>query len=140
MTEAVLDASVVLKWFHTEGEQNVEAARALRTEFEVGRLVAFAPPLLFLEIINVAGRRWHLSDGELRQLATTLPRLGLGTVEPELELVAGWVSKGLTAYDAVYVSVAEQTGAQLITDDREILAVAPSLTRSLAQDLPPHPT
>ena len=30
MNEAVLDASVVLKWFHSEGEGHVEVARQLR--------------------------------------------------------------------------------------------------------------
>ena len=54
MREAVLDASVVLKWFRETGEHNVEAARGLRAEFEAGRLIALAPPLLFLAKIILA--------------------------------------------------------------------------------------
>lgn len=120
MREVVLDASVVLKWFHAEGEGNVEAARALRSAFEAGELQVIAPSLLWLEVINVAGRRWRWTAGQLEELAATLPALGFALVEPELPLVAEWTASGLTAYDAAYVAVAEQSGVVLITDDREI--------------------
>ncbi len=132
MTEAVLDASVVLKWFRKTGEHGVSAARALRTEFEAGRARVFAPPLLFLEILNIAGRRWRLPAPQLDRLASTLPKLGLQLVEPDLLIVARWVNHGLTAYDGAYLAVAEQTGVALITDDREILDAAPNLSRPLA--------
>ena len=138
MTEAVLDASVVLKWFRADGERNVDAARELRARFEAGQLLAFAPPLLFLEILNVAGRRWRLRPAELQRLAAILPNLGLQIVEPELAVLANRVANGLTAYDAAYVAVAEQTGALLITDDRGILSVAADLTAPLA-DGPQRP-
>jgi predicted nucleic acid-binding protein len=133
VTEAVLDASVVLKWFRTTGEHNVDAARAVRAEFEAGKTVALAPPLLFLEILNVAGCRWRLSAPQLERLAATLPNLGFQLVEPDLAIVARWIVEGLTAYDAAYIAVAEQTGAHLLTDDREILRVAPDLSRPLAE-------
>jgi predicted nucleic acid-binding protein len=107
------------------------AARAVRAEFEAGEMLAFAPRLLFIEILNIAGRRWRLSAPQLEQLASTLPNLGLQLVEPYLPVVARWIIHGLTAYDAAYVAVAEQTGAQLITDDHEILRVAPDLSRAL---------
>jgi predicted nucleic acid-binding protein len=131
VTEAVLDASVVLKWFRATDEHNVDAARAVRAEFEAGAMLAFAPPLLFIEILNIAGRRWHMSAPQLEQLASKLPNLGLQLIEPDLSVLARWIIHGLTAYDAAYVAVAEQTGAGLITDDREILRIAPNLSRAL---------
>jgi predicted nucleic acid-binding protein len=103
VTEVVLDASVVLKWFRTTGEHNAGAARAVRTEFEAGQAVAFAPPLLFLEILNIAGCRWRLPAERLKQIASTLPNLGFQLVEPDLAVVASWIIEGLTAYDAAYV-------------------------------------
>ena len=134
MIEAVLDASVVLKWFRATGERNLDAARAVRTRFEAGQVLAFAPPLLFLEILDVAGCRWRLSATRLESLASTLPELGFQLIEPDLLLVARWINEGLAAYDAAYVAVAEQTGARLITDDREILRVAPDLSGPLADN------
>jgi len=132
LTEAVLDASVVLKWFHSEGEGHVEAARSLRERFEAGELRVMAPPLLWLEVLNVAARRWRLSAAQLDRLAATLPELGFELAEPDLAGVAAWAAHGLTAYDAAYVALAEQTGARLVTDDAEIVRTASELAVPLA--------
>lgn len=132
MTEAVLDASVVLKWFHSEGEGNVEAARRLRERFEAGELRVLAPSLLWLEVLNVAARRWRWTQDQLAQLAAALPELGFDLIEPELPDIAHWSARGLTAYDAAYVAAAEHTGVELITDDAEIVRVAPELAVALA--------
>ncbi len=132
MNEVVLDASVVLKWFHVEGEEHLEEAKALRARFEDGALRILAPPLLWLEIINVAARSWGWKSKELDKLARTLPDLGFELVEPGLESICGWCAKGLTAYDACYVSVADETGSTLITDDSQILRVASGIAVGLA--------
>lgn len=127
----MLDASVVLKWFHREDEANVEAAQKLRKDFQAGELRVVAPPLLWLEILNVAARRWHWSASQLDQLAASLPELGFEEIEPELDGVAEWAAQGLTAYDAVYVATAEEAGIPLITDDAEICQVAPEASEPL---------
>jgi predicted nucleic acid-binding protein len=132
VTEAVLDASVVLKWFHSEGEENVEAARRLRERFEAGELRTLAPPLLWLEVMNVAARRWRWTQSQLEQLAMSLPELGFDLLEPELSGIASWSARGLTAYDAAYVAAAEHAGVVLITDDEEIVRIAPELATALA--------
>jgi len=132
VTEAVLDASVVLKWFHSAGEKNVEAARRLRERFEAGELRALAPSLLWLEVLNVAARRWRWTQDQLEQLATSLPELGFELLEPELPDIARWSARGLTAYDAAYVAVSECAGVELITDDAEVVRIAPELAVTLA--------
>ena len=132
MTELVLDASVVIKWFHADGERNLEAAQALRSRFEDGDIHVLAPPLIWLEILNVAARSWRWDSGSLEQLASTLPDLGFELVEPELESVAHWSAAGLTSYDAAYVTVAEGAGVQLVTDDSQIVGIAPDIAIALA--------
>lgn len=127
MKELVLDASVVLKWFRTDGERHADAAHSVRADFEAGRCLLFAPPLLAIEILNVAGRRWGLAPEALDQIAEALPQTGIELVEPDLRAVARWTAAGLTAYDAAYVAVAEGTGAQLLTDDEEIARAAPDV-------------
>jgi predicted nucleic acid-binding protein len=138
VTEAVLDASVVLKWFHTEGERHVEQARRLRARFRAGELRVLAPSLLWLELLNVAGRRWGWSQTQLEALAAALPNLGFDVHEPQLPTVAHWVTRGLTAYDAAYVAVAEDAGVKLITDDDEIVRVATKTASALAEESEPH--
>lgn len=132
MTEVVLDASVILKWFRAKGERHVQPARSLRAAFEAGELIVFAPPLLHLEIVNLAGRRWHWSETSLVQLAGALEELSFDVREPELATVAQWTARGLTAYDAAYVALAEGEGIRLVTDDEQVVSVAPGIATALA--------
>lgn len=124
MKEVVLDASVVLKWFHKEGEAGGGEAQELRAEFEAGNLHVLVPPLLWLEILNVAARRWRWGRVQLEELAAALPELGFEPIDPKLSEVAEWAARGLTAYDAAYVAAAEAAGVPLITDDAEISRIA----------------
>jgi predicted nucleic acid-binding protein len=131
VNELVLDASVVLKWFHRAGERHLEQARSLRAEYERGELLVRAPPLLRLELINVAGRRWLWRQRALVRLALALDRLGFELVEPDLARVARWTARGLTAYDAAYVAVAEAGGVPLVTDDDLVLGLAAPIAEAL---------
>jgi predicted nucleic acid-binding protein len=131
VTEAVLDASVVMKWFRAEGERHVDRARALRSSFEAGSLIVFAPPLLRLELVNVAGRRWRWVESALVELALALEEIGFEFAEPGLDRVAHWTARGLTAYDAAYVALAEVSGIQLVTDDDQIVSVAEGIATAL---------
>jgi predicted nucleic acid-binding protein len=133
LNDVVLDASVVLKWFHSEGERHLDAARSLRAEFEAGELLVFAPPLLRFELVNVAGRRWGWAESALVEFALGLEELGFEFIDPELERVAIWTARGLTAYDAAYVAVAEENALRLITDDELIVDVAGELATGLAE-------
>jgi predicted nucleic acid-binding protein len=132
LNEAVLDASVVLKWFRAEGEGHVEEAGEIRARFEAGDLYVLAPPLLWLEIVNVAARSWGWNGKQLDHLAETLPQLGFEQVQPGLPRLAAWTAAGLTAYDAAYLTVAEEAGVPLITDDAAILRAAPEIATALA--------
>jgi predicted nucleic acid-binding protein len=133
LIELVLDASVVIKWFRDAGERHVDAARALRRSFEAGDVRVFVPPLIDLEIISVAARRWGWRAGPLAELASSLGKLGFERVEPALAPVARWSAAGLTAYDAAYVAVAEQNLVKLITDDDLIPAVTPEIAEALGR-------
>jgi predicted nucleic acid-binding protein len=90
-----------------------------------------APSLLWLELLNVAARRWRWRQTRLEQLAVTLPKVGFELPELELAGVARWAPRGLTAYDAAYLAVAEQAGAQIITDDEQIVRSAPHIATAL---------
>jgi predicted nucleic acid-binding protein len=128
----VLDASVVLKWFSPSVEPGSRQARALRDEYRAGRLEVVVPSLLWLEILNVAGRRWGFDEPSLLELAGALSDLGFVLTDPAPDLVAAWVARGLTAYDAAYVAVAEERGVPLVSDDRTVLGVAGDVAQPLA--------
>ena len=124
MKEVVLDASVVVKWLSRRDEVGAVEARALRDSYGQGHLVVTVPSLLFLEILNVAGRRWGWDEGSLQALAIALDSLAFEVGEPGLPAVAAWIARGLTAYGASYVALAESRRIQLVTDDARILSVA----------------
>ena len=132
MTETVLDASVVLKWFGGRGEDHEPEALEMRAAYVEGTLLVLAPALLGLEVLNTAARRWRWPTQQVVDLATQLKQIGFEWREPDLERVAKWTGTGLTAYDAAYVALAEQTGVVLWTDDRGILDAAGPIARALA--------
>jgi predicted nucleic acid-binding protein len=131
VTEVVLDASVVLKWFGGQNEEHEAQALAIRAAYQLGRLLILAPHLLALEIINVAGRRWQWTADQLNQLAADLRILGFEWKEADLTSISNWTTLGLTAYDASYVALAQDMGVQLVTDDQRILQLASGVSASL---------
>jgi predicted nucleic acid-binding protein len=86
---------------------------------------------MFLEVVNIAGRRWLWEESQLLELAGALDDLGFDIAEPELRSVAAWTARGLSAYDSAYVALAEERGLQLMTDDQQILEIAGALARPL---------
>ena len=129
MTEVVIDASIAIRWLEPTGTPGGAPAQSLFDEFEAGRLNIVVPPLLFLEILNVAGRRWHWAEARLVELTTRLAGMFEDVVPPDLGRVAVWTARGLSAYDASYVALAEERAIPLITDDQRIIAVAAGIAR-----------
>lgn len=131
MTELVLDASVVLKWFASRAERGRAEALKLRRQYLAGDVRVVVPSLLFWEVLNVAGRGWGWDHSEVAGLASALRDLLFEVAEPEVGSVAAWVGRGLTAYDAVYVALAAGRRVPLVTDDLTVCEIA----RNVAQPL-----
>jgi predicted nucleic acid-binding protein len=131
----VLDASVVFKWFSDEEEQDTAAARALEGQYLLGQIQVTVPYLLFLELINIAARRRAWPADRLIEMARDLLASRFGIGQPPLERVAYWAGRGLSAYDACYVALAQERRTVVITADERILAVAGQLAEPLAGPL-----
>lgn len=129
MTDAALDASVVIKWF---------APRASGTPITREHTGACAKPADRLHaaastVRDRQPRRPSLALGRGgTRLAAALDALGFEHAEPDLRRVAHWTARGLTAYDGAYVAVAEAIGARLITDDDLIVEIAEEIAQPLA--------
>jgi predicted nucleic acid-binding protein len=124
MTEVVVDASVAARWLEPVAGLDAGTAQALLKDYESGRLSVVVPSLIFVELMNVAGRQWHWAEAALGELATRLENMLTEVIDPGLSRIALWTARGLTAYDATYVALAEERGIPLITDDRQVLAIA----------------
>lgn len=80
----------------------------------------------------MAGRQWRWSEERLFDLVDRLERTRFDVLEPSLDRIALWTARGLTAYDATYVALAEERGIPLMTNDREILAIAGGVAMPVA--------
>lgn len=128
MREVVLDASVIARWF---GPSADPPSALWRSDFEAGRVDITVPALVFLELMNVAGRQWRWTEDRLLELVRRLDASRFEVVDPDVGRVAVWTARDLTAYDATYVALAEERGVSLVTSDRQILAVAAGIAQAV---------
>jgi len=122
----VSDANVVLKWFHSEGEEEVEPARAL-LEAHKERTVALSVLDLTAYEVGNALMRGRAGAGA-KQAATVIEALAevCPAIRPspeEMRLASQLAERhDLTLYDAAYAAVAQSRSAELVTLDRALLA------------------
>jgi predicted nucleic acid-binding protein len=122
--DVMCDASVVLKWFHAEGEEEVEAARAL---LDLHRLREIALSVLDLTAYEVANGLVRGLGVGARQVSIVLAALDV--ICPRLTLTIAELSDAavlaenhhLTMYDAAYAAAARSRHAELATLDRALL-------------------
>jgi len=123
--DVVSDASVALKWFHAEGEEEVGPARALVTAHQAREIALFVLDLTAYEVGNALLRGRAAATPEqvvvaLEALDLICPALRPDRAEARLaaDLAAG---HDLTIYDAAYAAVAASRDAALATLDAELL-------------------
>jgi predicted nucleic acid-binding protein len=123
--DVVSDASVALKWFHAEGEEEVEPARALVAAHQARAIAVTVLDLTAYEI-GSALLRSHV-NASAEQVATVLEALEVicPAIRPdtaELSRAARLSARhDLTLYDAAYAAVAQSRDATLVTLDRGLL-------------------
>jgi predicted nucleic acid-binding protein len=131
----VLDASVAAKWFLPRaGESLVEESFDLLRRHAEGEIEFTAPDLFWPEFGNVlwkAVRQGRWSGTAATKALQQMQEQRLSTV-PAADLVedalAIALASGRTVYDSLYIALAVQRGAELVTaDERLANAVAARL-------------
>lgn len=123
--DVVSDASVALKWFHAEGEEEVEAARALLEGQRDRTLAMWMLDLTPYEVGN-ALLRGHpgAAARQVAEVLVALPQL-CPAISPDADDLreAARLAKrlDLTFHAAAYGAVARRRGAELATLDRGLL-------------------
>jgi len=123
MERAVVDASVIVKWFVPEKDS--EKARRLLEKYSAGKLEIITPTLAIYETLN--SLRFHphykLSSNELLDALKTLVELQI-TIEPSTKAWSKSIQLSLkheiTIYDAIYAATAHDVDAYLITADKKL--------------------
>lgn len=126
MTRLLLDTSVLIKWFHGDGEPELAEARALRSAHISGDLDAHVLDLAMYEVGNVLVRvlRWTASDvadqlDDLRAVVGEPLTMTSEWLRRAAELAAG---RGLSFYDASWAATASALGMPLVSADKRLLA------------------
>jgi predicted nucleic acid-binding protein len=121
----VSDANVVLKWFHEEDEEEVDAARALLEAHKERTIALSVLDLTAYEVGNALMRGRANASAEqaatvIEALAEICPaiRPGLNEMRKASQLAE---RHDLTLYDAAYAAVAQSRSAELVTLDRALL-------------------
>lgn len=139
--DVVSDANVALKWFHAEGEEEVEPARALLAGQRERAVSLSVLDLTPYELGNaLLSGRLRVAAGEVADVLDALAVV-CPTITPDTDdlrdAAALAEQHGLTFYDAAYAAVARRREAHLATLDRKLLAAGLGRRPSeLIQELP----
>lgn len=126
MTTLLVDTSVLVKWFHSEGESDLAEARSIREATQVGEVQARVIDLALYEMGNVLLRALGWSGSDIAdQLEDLVVICG-----PPLAMAAEWLRQAaelgerhrLSFYDAAWAAAAEGLGISLVSVDSQLLA------------------
>ncbi|MGH4018321.1 MAG: type II toxin-antitoxin system VapC family toxin [Pseudonocardiaceae bacterium] len=124
----VVDASVALKWVVTE--PGSEEAAALLDDMMAGAVALLAPEHLVGEVANGLRKRVAQNVLAVEDAGTALEAIshleltfvgGIGRWFRSLATALDW---GITTYDALYVLLAKDFGAELVTADERLCTAA----------------
>lgn len=126
MTRLLVDSSVLIKWFHAEGEHEVVEARAIRDAHVHGDIDAHVLDLAFYDVGNVLVRalRWGPA-AVARQLDDLLTIVG-----PPLTMAQEWLhaaahlahAERLSFSDASWAAAARALDILLVSADAKLVA------------------
>lgn len=122
----VLDASAAIAMVRRE--ESADRIRHLLVDRSRAGAKVIVPGVFWVEVVNVLARRHQYTGDAILEAIAVLDGLGLTTVDesrPSLLLtIEVVVTHELTAYDAVYLALAESSDADLLTLDNQLAAAA----------------
>ena len=121
-TLAIIDASVVVKWFNTE--EHSKNAEYLKEKHLKAEITLVSPVMMVFEVLNALRYNPELGVNDVKEALNDL----LG-IQIKLYPVEEWLSeavllaydRGLTIYDASYIALASHLRCLLYTADTKLL-------------------
>lgn len=127
----VLDASVLIKWFIKEADS--ETALRFKDDLLHGKINIILPDLAFYEIVNVLRFKTGIGEEAVRSILPALFDLGMEIITPSQQLLQDALhlsfATDLSVYDCIYLALANELGAKLITADKRIVRQAEPLSK-----------
>lgn len=121
---ALLDTSVVVKWFIHE--EDSEKAANLRHAHVQAEILLHAPDILLMELTNALRYSPLVSAEEILQALRLFPGLGITIIPFDMDALISSVTLSLehdlAVYDAYFLALARALEMPLITADRKMLS------------------
>ena len=137
MSEIVIDASVVVKWFIEENDS--DKARFLRDKFIDGKIELIVPSLLYFEVLNALKYSQLFDLSELNDAGESLENYGFKviTIKKEIRkhMIKFAVDQEISIYDASYLGLSIGLGKILCTADEKIKKKLPSTLKKNVKSL-----
>ena len=116
----VVDASVAAKWFNIE--ELSDKAAEVKDAHVRGDLDLVAPTHIIYEVGNSIWKNRQLTDQDASDAIISILRLGIELLPPSVERVGRAMKiarlRRTTFYDSVYLQIAEELNAALLTADK----------------------
>jgi len=118
----VIDTSVVVKWFVEEKDSNI--ALEILEYYRLGKFTIIVPDLLVYEFVNVLRYNKSFNRSEKKECIDILYDLDLYFVSPYKTLIENAEKiaeeKDITAYDSIFIALAEEIKCKFITADEKL--------------------
>jgi predicted nucleic acid-binding protein len=125
VTTLLIDTSVLIKWFHSEGESELAEARSIRDAAKRADIEARVIDLAIYEMGNVLLRSLHWNGADVAdQLDDLIVICGAPLAMAAVwfrEAAAIGAAHALTFYDACWASAAQELGVSLVSADTQLL-------------------
>lgn len=124
MRKAVIDASVVLKWIPGKNEKYVEEARELYRLLLANKVKLWAPDFLLVEVLNILVKKRRVDPKKAWKGVERIAECGIEFLALPIKdagsLIQFMGEYGVTAYDALYLRLAQKLETKLVTYDEKL--------------------
>ena len=119
MDTLAVDASVLVKWYAPEKEENLEHAHKLYKAVQSFEVRAITSDLLIFELSNALLKGKKHKASEVQEALRAFFQTSIEPIPTDPLLIDSAVEiaerRQLTVYDAIYVALAKRFGCQLLT-------------------------
>lgn len=117
----VVDTSVIIKWLSSDKEAYIDNATRILEDVQNDLIELYAPELVKYEVGNVLIFGKHLSTAQANIALNEFYKLPITFVAESADTTKDTISMasklGITYYDAIFLSVAKQYNASLVTEN-----------------------
>jgi predicted nucleic acid-binding protein len=119
----ILDASVVIKWYFTRNESELDIANYFYDKVSKDEIVIVSPDLMIYEVLNFFTSRLEVPLEKINDILSELyDILFVINTDSAIQLKSFEISRKIkkSIYDSIYIALSEMLDSPLITSDNKL--------------------